>query len=94
MACHARSGCVVVCLQVSAVAEELLQHLAAQHTNSKELEELLLDGPAGVAVLTAVGRSLHTQPGLFTALAAVCKVGINAKARFGTLIAGCLAWRF
>jgi hypothetical protein len=61
-------------LQVSAVALELLQHLAAQHTASRELSELLLQGPASTALLTAVGRSLHTQPSLFQAVAGLCKV--------------------
>jgi hypothetical protein len=56
------------------VALELLQHLAAQHTVSKELDELLLEGPATTALLTAVGRSLHTQPSLFHTLAELCKV--------------------
>jgi hypothetical protein len=67
----------VVCwslAQVSAVALELLQHLAAQHAASRELEELLLQGPASTALLTAVGRSLHTQPSLFQAVAGLCKV--------------------
>lgn len=61
-------------MQVAAVALELLQHLAAHHTSSKELEELLLEGPAGAALLTAVGRSLHTTPLLFQAVAELCKV--------------------
>eukprot|EP00775_Hariotina_reticulata_P013107 gene13107-13235_t len=60
--------------QVSAAALELLQHLALQHTRSKELEELLLEGPAGVPLLTYVGKALHTQPQLFVELAAQLKV--------------------
>jgi hypothetical protein len=69
----ATNSCLAV-LQVSAVALELLQHLAVQHTVSKELDELLLEGPAAIALLTAVGRSLHTQPSLFHTLAELCKV--------------------
>ena len=60
--------------QVSAAALELLQHLAMQHTRSKELEELLLEGPAGVPLLTYVGKALHTQTHLFVELAAQLKV--------------------
>lgn len=60
--------------QVSSVALELLQHLAAAYTVSKELDELLLEGPAATALLTAVGRSLQTQPSLFHTLAQLCKV--------------------
>lgn len=59
---------------MSAVALDLLQHLAAHHTASKELEELLLEGPSATALLTAVGRSMHTQPELFNGLAELCKV--------------------
>ena len=64
---------------MSVVALELLQHLAAHHTASKELEELLLEGPASTALLTAVGRSLHTQPSLFRTVADLCKVFMAAS---------------
>lgn len=61
-------------LQVSAASLELLQHLASRTARSRELEELLLDGPAGVALLTHVGRRLGEQPALFSELAALLKV--------------------
>jgi hypothetical protein len=64
-----------LCAQVSAVALDLLEFLAGQHTASGELQDLLLEGPAGAALMTCVGKCLHTQPSLFRELAVQCKVG-------------------
>jgi hypothetical protein len=62
-------------VQVRGVSLSLLQHLALQHTSSRELEDLLVAGPAGAALLSAVGRSLATQPALFMQLAQLVQVG-------------------
>ncbi|WIA34494.1 hypothetical protein OEZ86_012821 [Tetradesmus obliquus] len=55
--------------QVRGIALSLLQQLALRHTASRELEELLVAGPAGAALLSAVGRALAGQPALFVQLA-------------------------
>jgi hypothetical protein len=71
------SWCSHVCcclLQVRGASLSLLQHLALQHTARGELEELLVAGPAGAALLTAVGRALATQPALFVRLAQLVQV--------------------
>ncbi|WIA14317.1 hypothetical protein OEZ85_002849 [Tetradesmus obliquus] len=54
---------------VRGIALSLLQQLALRHTASRELEELLVAGPAGAALLSAVGRALAGQPALFVQLA-------------------------
>jgi hypothetical protein len=84
------SCCSHVCcclLQVRGASLSLLQHLALQHTARGELEELLVAGPAGAALLTAVGRALATQPALFVQLAQLVQVR-----RFDARSCDCARW--